>query len=176
MGTLRKTSLLGLAVMGLITVQTGIADTHASLSSPHCCKMQTAADLLGAKRFAEHSSLFRRAAENAWRATYNGDAPFEAGFSIDRDGRPGKIQLSMFETVSAATHLTIVSNSSAIGSLHVHNRFGQPMPSRGDIRTAELRDQMVYVESRTGLYVVDPDGTVHHLFNRIDWYRKTCAD
>lgn len=126
-----------------------------------------------AKAFAERSASFRKAAENAWRAAQNGDAPYEAGFSIDKDGNPGKVQISILATVNAATHLDIASNPSAIGTLHVHNRFGEPTPSPGDIKAAELQGEMVYVESRMGLYVVNPDGTVHHLFSRIDWFSKT---
>jgi hypothetical protein len=126
-----------------------------------------------AKALAERSASFRKAAENAWRAAQNGDAPYEAGFSIDKDGNPGKVQISILETVNAATHLEIASNQSAIGTLHVHNRFGEPMPSPGDIKAAKLHGEMIFVESRMGLYVVSPDGTVHHLFSRTDWFSKT---
>ena len=129
-----------------------------------------------AKDLAERSTSFRRAAENAWCAAQNGDAPYEAGFSIDKDGNPGKVKISILATVGAATHLKIDSNSSAIGTLHVHNRFGEPTPSSGDIKAAKLHGEMVFVESRMGLFVVSPDGTVHHLFSRIDWFRETPAN
>lgn len=129
-----------------------------------------------AKALAEHSTTFRKAAENAWRAAQNGDAPYEAGFAIDEDGNPGKVKISILATENAATHLKIASNSSAIGTLHVHNRFGEPTPSPGDIKAAKLHGEMVFVESRMGLFVVSPDGKVHHLFSHTDWFSDTPAN
>jgi len=132
--------------------------------------------MLFAKAFAEHSTSFRKAAGSAWHDAQNADARYEAGFSINKDGSPGKVQLSILSTVNAATHLDIASTPSAIGSLHVHNRFGKPTTSPGDIKAAESRGELVYVESRMGLYVVRSDGTVHHLFSRTDWFKKTCVN
>jgi hypothetical protein len=120
----------------------------------------------------EHSAAFRKAAENAWRATHNGAAPYEAGFSIDKDGRPGKIQMSMFATVIAKTHLTIASSPTALGTLHVHTKYGEPVPSDGDIRSAKTLHKIVYVESRKGLYAIDPDGNVRHVFDDVEWFSK----
>jgi hypothetical protein len=157
----------------------GIQDAPQEYSALKKAKMQ---DLdfvefeLFARALAEHSASFRKAAENAWRAAQNGDAPYEAGFSIDKDGNPGKVQISILETVNAATHLKIASNPSSIGTLHVHNRFGEPTPSPGDIKAAKLHGEMIFVESRMGLYVVSPDGTVHHLFSRTDWFSNTGAN
>jgi hypothetical protein len=91
------------------------------------------------KKFAKHSAPFRRAAEEACRATHNGDAPVEAGLSTDKDGHRGKVQLSIFTTVNAATHLTIVSSPSAMGTLDVHNKFGESTPSPRAIKSANLR-------------------------------------
>src|SRR5258708_39376559 len=56
-------------------------------------------------RIVERSAAFRRAAKDAWHATRNGTKAIEAGFSIDRDGRPGKIQTSMGAPGDAAHHL-----------------------------------------------------------------------
>ena len=120
----------------------------------------------------EHSAGFRKAAEEAWRATHNGAAPFEAGFSIDKDGRAGQIQLSIFETVNAKTHLRIVSSSTALGSLHVHTKYGEPTPSPADINSAKTLHKVVYVESRKGLYRIDADGNVCHVFDDEDWFDK----
>lgn len=124
------------------------------------------------KKFARESFPFRKAAEEAWRAARNGDAPFETGFSFDQHGHPGKVQLSILPTVDAPTHLSLVSSPSALGTLHVGNRFGESTPSLGDLQSAKLWGKVIYVESRTGLYAVEPDGTVHHLVNEIDWFNK----
>jgi len=61
-------------------------------------------------------------------------------------------------------------------TLHVHNKFGEPTPSPGDVKAARLWGEMIYVESRTGLYSVGPDGTVYHLFNARDWFRKKVCE
>lgn len=139
------------------------------------CFVDPATGTLAAKKFAARSATFRKAAEQAWRATHNGDAAFEAGFSIDREGQPGKVQLSLFETVNAATHLNIASNASALGTLHVHNRFGKSTPSPEDVQSARTWRQTIYVESRTGLYAIGPDGRVCHLFSDVDWFNKRCG-
>jgi hypothetical protein len=67
----------------------------------------------------------------------------------------------IFRIVEAAIHLTIVSRPSAMGALQVHNKFGKPTPSPEDIQSGEV----VYVDSRTGLYSVNPDGAVQYLFS-----------
>lgn len=118
----------------------------------------------------EHSAAFRKAAEEAWRATRNGAAPYEAGFSIEMDGRPGKIQLSIFATVNAKTHLSIHSTPAALGSLHVHTKYGEAAPSPGDIQSAKTLHKVVYVESRSGLYRIDADGNVCHVFDDQNWF------
>jgi hypothetical protein len=118
----------------------------------------------------EHSPAFRKAARDAWRATQNGTKPYEAGFSIDKDGRPGKIQTSMGAPGDAVHHLKIISNSTAMGTLHVHNKFAAPEPSDDDIKAAKSLHKIVYVASREGLYSVGPDGKVIHVFNRPDWF------
>ena len=120
----------------------------------------------------EHSPAFRKAARDAWHATRNGTKPYEAGFSIDKDGRPGKIQTSMGALGDAAHHLKIISSSTAIGTLHVHNKFGAPEPSDDDINVAETLHKIVYVASREGLYSIGPDGRVLRVFNRADWFDK----
>ena len=120
----------------------------------------------------EHSVAFRKAAKNAWNATRNGTEAIEAGFSIDQYGRPGKIQTSMGDRGDAAHNLKIISSSTAMGTLHVHNKFGVPTPSENDIRAAKTLHKMVYVASQKGLYSVDPDGNVLHVFDGVDWFNK----
>ncbi len=120
----------------------------------------------------EHSTAFRKATEEAWRATHNGAAPYEAGFSIEKDGHPGKIQLSIFATVNAKTHLSIHASPTALGSLHVHTKYGEAAPSPGDIQSAKMLRKVVYVESRNGLYRIDGDGNVCHVFDDQDWFNK----
>ena len=120
----------------------------------------------------EHCAAFRKSAREAWRATHNGAAPFEAGFSIDKEGRPGRIQLSLFATTNSKIHLRIISTPTALGTLHVHTKYGEPTPSPDDINSAKALHKMVYVESRLGLYRIDADGNVRHIIDDQDWFNK----
>jgi len=110
MSTRRDITILGLSVVSLASLpRTAKTMPPGSPPNRHCYTKQPATGALNAKKFAKHSALFRRAAEEAWRATRNGDASFEAGFSIEKDGHPGKAQLSLFANANTAT----------LGTLHV---------------------------------------------------------
>jgi len=95
----------------------------------------------------------------------NGDAPFETEFAIDEEGHPGKLQSSVFARDENTHHLRISFRSTAIGTFHVHNEFGEPKPSPHDIEIAKAKHKIMYVGSRDGLYWVDPDGNVRHVFD-----------
>lgn len=119
-----------------------------------------------------YSAPFRKAARDAWKAARNGTARYETGFSIDQNRRPGKLQSSEFAPKDAFNHLRIVSKSSAVGTFHIHTRYGDPRPSEMDINTAKTIRKMVYVASHEGLYSVDPDGNVCHVFNAANWFER----
>jgi proteasome lid subunit RPN8/RPN11 len=120
----------------------------------------------------EHSAAFRKAARNAWRATWNGTARYETGFSIDQNGRPGELQSSEFASYDRLSHVAIISKSNALGTFHIHNNYGDPRPSKLDINIAKTTRKIVYVGSRDGLYSVDPNGNVRHLFSSPNWFDK----
>jgi hypothetical protein len=178
MNTRWTITILGLSAVGRLSLPRTANTDRPPSSSPnrHCCTKQPATAPLNPKKLARHSAPFRKAAEEAWRALRNGDAPFEAGFSIDRGGQPGKVQLSLFSTTKAATHLSLASNKSALGTLHVHDKFGELTPSAADIKSAQMLHKTVFVESRTGLYSIDPGGNVRLLFNEMDWFSKKCPN
>jgi len=119
-----------------------------------------------------YSVAFRKAARNAWRATWNGTARYETGFSIDENGRPGRLQSSEFAPKEGLSHVRLISKSNALGTFHIHNNYGDPRPSELDINIAKVTHKMVYVGSRDGLYSVDPDGNVRHLFSAVNWFDK----
>jgi hypothetical protein len=175
MSATRSVSAFVLSLTILLFVPRTANSGMPAAAPPHCYTGHSCSGTLNPMGFASHSLPFRKAAEVAWRATQNGDAPFEAGFSINNDGSPGKLQLSLFAASHAATHLSIASDSSALGTLHVHNRFGEPTPSPGDIESAKLLRKTVFVESRAGLYSIDPDGNVLHVFPEEDWFSKRCG-
>ncbi len=119
-----------------------------------------------------YSAPFRKAARDAWRATRDGNSRYETGFSIDENGRPGKLQSSEFAPKDAFNHLRIVSKSNAVGTFHIHTRYGDPRPSEQDISAAKTTHKMVYVGSCDGLYSVDLDGNVRHVFNASNWFDR----
>jgi hypothetical protein len=119
-----------------------------------------------------HSVAFRKAARKAWRATWNGSARYETGFSIDETGRPGEVQSSEFASQGGLNHLRLISKSNALGTFHIHNNYGDPRPSELDVNIAKATHKMVYVGSRDGLYSVDPDGNVRQVFSTANWYDK----
>jgi hypothetical protein len=108
MSTRRIIAMLSLSAVSPVSVpRTAKTMPRGSPPNPHCCAKQPVTGPLNARRLAKHSATFRRAAKEAWRATQNGHAPFEAGFS---------------------------SNTAALGTLHVHdkweNRYSAPEISR----------------------------------------------
>lgn len=109
-----------------------------SSAIPHCYAKQPVTGPLNANKLAKHATNSRRAAEETWRSTQNGDARFDAGFSIDKHGYPGKVQLRQFATMIPASW-KIASNTAALVTLHVHDKFGEPTPSAGDIKAPECR-------------------------------------
>jgi hypothetical protein len=138
MCTRGNTAILGLPVGSLASLpRTAKTMPRGSPPNRHCYTKQPATGPLNAKNFAKHFAPFRRVAEEAWRATRNGDAALEASFSIEKDGHPGKAQLTLFATANTAIHLEIASNTAALGTLHVHNKSGEPPASAGDTKTAE---------------------------------------
>jgi len=118
----------------------------------------------------EHSRAFKKAAEDAWHAAHNGSAPFETGFAIDENGRPGKLQSSIFAPDENAHHLRLVFSPTCMATFHVHNKFGEPEPSPHDVEIAKTKHMTMYVGSRDGLYAVDPDGNVRHVFTSPTWF------
>ncbi len=120
----------------------------------------------------EHSAAFRKAAADAWHATQNGDAAFETGFAVEQEGRPGKLKSSIFAPDENVRRLRLVISSTSIATFHIHNKFGDPKPSPRDIEIAKTAHIIVYVTSRDGLYSVDPDGNVRHVFSSPTWFNK----
>jgi len=122
-----------------------------------------------------YSVAFRKAARNAWRATSNGTARYETGFSIDENGRPGELQISRFQSVDSLNHINhvrLISRSNDLGTFHIHNNYTYSKPSELDINIAKTTQKTVYVGSREGLYSVDPEGNVRHVFSTLTWFDK----
>jgi hypothetical protein len=121
------------------------------------------------------SVAFWKAARKAWRAIWNGTARYETGFSIDENGRPGELQSSEFATHDGLSHVRLISRFNATDTFHSHNNYGNPRPSELDIYIVKTTHKMVYVGSRDGLYSVDPNGNVHHVFHTVNWLDKNAA-
>jgi hypothetical protein len=153
--------------------RTSLAVQTESRSNPRPVMRTDASDNSGNRKMDEivHSAVFRKAAQDAWRATLDGTARYETGFYINERGLPGPQQSSKFAD-NGINHIKLAFRSDALATFHIHNNYGNPTPSALDINIAKRTHTMVYVGSRDGLYSVDPNGIVRHLFSDLDWFDK----
>ena len=127
----------------------------------------------------EHDPAFKEAARKAWEEVDYGDLPQEAGFMVSRDGKKTYIQvgkeIGSKETVGVTTFKIPPGGVFAI--LHTHprpSRFKQwvQQPSPPDIDVAKNFKLNVYVLAASGLWLVEPDGNLVHVFTNNDWMSK----
>jgi hypothetical protein len=127
----------------------------------------------------EHDPAFKEAARRAWEEVGYGDLPQEAGFMVSRDGKMSPVQLGKEidskETVGATTFK--IPPGSVFATLHTHprpsmNKKWVQQPSPPDIEVAKNLKQNVYVVTASGLWLVEPDGNLVHLFTNNDWMNK----
>lgn len=131
-----------------------------------------------AERALENTPEFREAARKAWASVSYGDLPQEAGAMILPDGKATRIQVGK-EIGSTERRGSIVFRIPADGvfvTIHTHPRptAGKRWiqePSQVDIDLARKNRENVYVVTSSGLWQVEPDGKVNHLFVNNDWMR-----
>jgi hypothetical protein len=127
----------------------------------------------------EHDPAFREAARKAWEEVDYGDLPQEAGFMVSRDGKKTSIQLGKEigskETVGVTTFK--IPPGGVFATLHTHPRPSLTknwvqQPSSPDIDVAKNFKLNVYVLAASGLWLVEPDGNLVHVFTNNDWMNK----
>lgn len=120
----------------------------------------------------ENQPEFRKAALNAWTRGGSGTQHyFEAGFSVDKKGKPGAIETHQGEPSDKVTlKQEVDSDTSAL--FHTHPNNGVAEPSDTDKSVAKRTGKPVMVASRKGLYEVAPGGQVTRVYNDPSWMDK----
>jgi hypothetical protein len=126
----------------------------------------------------EHSEDFKAAAKKAWARVSYGEFQQEAGFMVDKAGKMSRVQLGKEIGQSETVGSTVfqVPLEGIFANLHTHPRpivskKWVQQPSQADIDVAKDNRQNVYVLTSSGLWQVEPDGIVNHVFASNDWMR-----
>jgi hypothetical protein len=126
----------------------------------------------------EHNPAFKEAARKAWREADYGDLAQEAGFIVSRAGKMSAVRLGPEIHPSETVGYTAfnIPPDGVFATFHTHPRPSMTRkwiqgPSQVDIEVAKAFRQNVYVVSSVGLWLVEPDGTVLHLFANEDWMK-----
>lgn len=126
----------------------------------------------------EHSEAFKAAAKKAWASVSFGDFQQEAGFMVDNAGKISGVQLGKEIAPSETVGSTVfqIPPEGIFANLHTHPRpllrkKWVQQPSQPDIDVAKDNQQNVYVITASGLWQVESDGTVNHVFANNDWMR-----
>jgi hypothetical protein len=124
----------------------------------------------------ENSREFREAARKAWSAVSFGQLPQEAGFLVSPNGRSSPVELGRevgpYETVGKTVFR--IPPGGAFATLHSHprktlTRNWEQEPSANDKAVAIRNRKNVYVTTSEGLFLVEPDGNVVHVFHSATW-------
>jgi hypothetical protein len=127
----------------------------------------------------EHDPAFKESARKAWEEVGYGDLPQEAGFMVLRAGKVSPLQLGKeigsTETVGVTTFK--IPSGGVFATLHTHprpsmNKNWVQQPSPPDIDVAKNFKLNVYVVTASGLWLVEPDGNLVHVFANNDWMSK----
>lgn len=146
---------------------TDLADLHSSLVDSGYRFPEPQPTAAGA---VENSEKFRKAANDAWVSTKSGLDKAEAGFWVGATG--GTVPTAKTpHSAGDYGHEDQIAPLSALGAVHTHDRSLHSEPSPGDIKTAQKNHTNVWVVSAGGLYQVDRNGAVTHIFKSPSWMR-----
>jgi hypothetical protein len=126
-----------------------------------------------AENALENRDDFRKQAQKAWgMVRMNSQPGYEAGFTVDRDGHinpvTAGVEMDPNNRAQQGGMKQVVTPDTA-ETLHIHNRGMGPKPSQADIDVAKKIGRPVYVASISGLFQVDAQGNVKHVFSNPDW-------
>jgi hypothetical protein len=149
-----------------------VADLHAALSDyEHPALNDHLAQSQPTEQGAlENSPAFKKAAADAWADTAYGKIPEERGFMVSNSGDiGGKTRAEVSAELGGKMNITISPDSFA--SFHTHpdglplTKNLTPKPSVPDKNVAYDNRLNVYVMSREGLYLADPSGQLHKIYD-----------
>jgi hypothetical protein len=117
----------------------------------------------------ENSPAFRMASQAAWNAIGQGLAKKEAGFAVHKNGFTDSLQQAYN---SGGGEIDMRIPSDAMSVVHTHPNMLQDNPSKGDIASARKAGIPIYIVSRSGLWMADPNGNVTHVYSDPNWMNK----
>lgn len=132
--------------------------------------LETATRQPNAEGALENDSAFKKSAARAWAATSYGKVAEERGFIVSNRSKIGhKTRAEISAATGGAMPIEIPSD--AFASFHTHpdghslSPNLMPKPSPPDVAVAKENRLNLYVLSREGLYLVEPDGTLHKIYD-----------
>jgi hypothetical protein len=98
----------------------------------------------------------------------------ESGFTVDQRGQVSKVSSQDNQNRPAGTAGSMKQQvgPDTLLALHTHPDAGDSRPSPQDIQAAKQTGKQIYVESRDGLFGIDAQGNVTHIYNGTQWLNK----
>lgn len=158
-----------------VPTNTDLGDLHSALNSsgyaaPLANPQPTAAGAI------ENSDQFRNQSNAAWKAVDKGFNTYaESGFAIDKYGNASPLRTQVTPKMPGQTTIDrdkITYKTSDTGVVHTHPYNSVPGPSQNDIAAAKKIGKTIWVTSQGGLYSVEKDGTITHVFKSENWMNE----
>lgn len=115
----------------------------------------------------------RSAMSDSWKSsgygyTRWGYTGFEAGFVLNGNKEHFTIEKVGWDNGIGLLHMTV--NPTTFAMYHVHPNTSLPTPSKADVDIANKYHVLMFVMSRFGLYVYDPDtGMTTKVAQNLEW-------
>jgi hypothetical protein len=165
-----------------VPADTNLSDLHSSLAQDYVHpelndKLEAAAKQPDPEGVLEKDENFKAAARKAYSAVSYGDLQQESGFTVNNRGQESPVVMGQEirpNEMQGSTKLHFAPDTFA--SLHVHpkptmNKNWTQQPSEPDRAVARSTRTATYVVSSTGLWSVQPDGSVQHVFDNSNWMK-----
>jgi hypothetical protein len=121
----------------------------------------------------ENSDAFRNRSSEAWKAVGKGFNPItESGFAMHKLGNASPLRTQTTPQMPGQTGIDrdkITYKTSDTGVVHTHPNNSVPGPSQNDIAAAKKIGKTIWVTSQNGLYSVEKDGKITHIFKSDKW-------
>jgi hypothetical protein len=123
----------------------------------------------------EKSPKFKEAALSAMLKTnaqsaQNSGVGLEAGFTVGNNGQPSAITTQRDVSDESRGHMRQYVGPKDFGALHTHDVRHSDTPSTDDQKAARETKKRVFVSSKSGLYEIDAQGGVTHVYKSPSWY------
>jgi hypothetical protein len=158
-----------------IPTDTSLESLHASLSNdPTYLHTDFPTPQPDKNGVLELSPKFRQAAASTViktnaQSAQNSGVGLEAGFTVGNDGKPSAITTQRDVSDESRGHMRQYVGPKDLGALHTHDSRHSDTPSTDDQKAARETKKRVFVTSRSGLYEIDAQGGVTHVYKSPSW-------